>query len=101
MLAMIHPGVTALLYEHISGRSGRPVVRAGRSFPMLRATSLSLVLAACGSSHREVAKVSAPGDGLCHEAGGCEAPVPGEPQFKLPDSDHDAPQDPALGVTEV
>ena len=68
---------------------------------MTRCTALLLVLAACGSSHREVAKISAPGDGLCHEAGGCEAPVPGEPQFKLPDSDHPAPpQDQNLGILE-
>lgn len=69
---------------------------------MTRFTSLVIVLTACGSSHREVAKFSAPGDGECHEAGGCEAPVPGEPQFKLPDSDRPAPsQEAQLGPVEV
>jgi len=69
---------------------------------MPRRTALLVVLAACGSSHREVAKFSAPGDGACHEAGGCEAPVPGEPQFKLPDSDRPPPpQDPPVGPVEA
>ena len=69
---------------------------------MTRCTALLLVLAACGSSHREIAKFSAPGDGQCHEPGGCEAPVPGEPQFKLPDTDRPAPpQDQQLAPVEV
>ncbi len=68
---------------------------------MNRCAPVLLVLAACGSSHREVAKLSAPGDGQCHEAGGCEATLPAEPQFKLPDSDHPAPQDPTLGPIEA
>ena len=108
---MIQPRATAPVYGHIEARDHgtvmilgsmiRPRTLAGRLFPMTRCTALLLVLAACGSSHREVAKISAPGDGLCHEAGGCEAPVPGEPQFKLPDSDHPGPQEPPVGILEV
>lgn len=68
---------------------------------MTRSMTVLLVLAACGSSHREVAKFSAPGDGQCHEPGGCEAPLPNEPQFKLPDSDRPGPPDPHLGILET
>lgn len=68
---------------------------------MNRCAPVLLVLAACGSSHREVAKASAPGDGQCHEAGGCAAPISDDPQFKLPDADHPGPQDPTLGLAEV
>jgi hypothetical protein len=63
---------------------------------MTRSAWCLVLIAACGgpSHHREVARIAAPGDGTCHEAGGCEAPIPEEPAYKLPDTDHGTPDTP-------
>ncbi len=65
---------------------------------MTRLACLVIALAACGgSSRREVARFSAPGDGACREPGGCEAPLEPAQKFALPDEDHGPPpQEPNL-----
>jgi len=71
---------------------------------MTRSALCLVLLAACGSSHkqpREVAKFAVPGDGGCHEAGGCEAPISDAPRYELPDSEHGAPGDPSYGPSSI
>ncbi|MBL0212359.1 MAG: hypothetical protein IPQ07_00480 [Myxococcales bacterium] len=68
---------------------------------MTRLACLLIALAACGGSSRPVAQHAAPGDGTCHEAGGCEAKLETEPKFLLPDEDHPAPQEPSLVPAET
>jgi hypothetical protein len=41
------------------------------------------------------------GDGTCHEAGGCAAPIEPAPRFELPDSDHPPPPEPSRAPAEI